>query len=130
MLLVKFRANYADEFEDDVNLSILDENGYVEGYAVFTIQQWGEYKERLKNLKYPYEWYFGTNEFIEWQSYKDLRSCYTVRHINENECMVLSKLMGLKPAKIKYFGDNDEYSDYSLNTVGTFAYIEDDDDEE
>ena len=94
MILVSFEANYADEFD-------------VFGLKVFENDQaWREYlnewKEKFKKqiseekLKEFFEvetneelWYFGTNEFIIFNSWSEFKNCFKI--ITEDELIEMTK---------------------------------------
>ena len=57
MLLVRYEANYADEFD-------------IYGFKFMSEEGWDELKETIEKLfKYTktFEYYFGTNEYIEYE---------------------------------------------------------------
>jgi hypothetical protein len=94
-VLVKFQANYADEFD-------------VYGFAVFQASTWEEIKELARDLDWsnPIERYFGTNEAITFKSYADYIHHFKVTTISEAEFLMLKKLFGTEKDKIcpAYFG--------------------------
>lgn len=57
-LLIKFECDYGDEFD-------------IEGFSTWKCSDWDKHVAELKNLDaayFPVEWYFGTNEFCEFDS--------------------------------------------------------------
>jgi len=62
--LVKFCKNYADEFD-------------VYGFQIYTQAEWNRLEEVVENCKTFsfFEWYFGTNEYICFESPKQLLAC-------------------------------------------------------
>lgn len=58
MLLIKFSADYADEFN-------------IYGFSIVSEEVWNDYVRHLHNYlndQEEYEWFFGTNEFIYFDS--------------------------------------------------------------
>jgi hypothetical protein len=78
-VLLKFQADYADEFD-------------VYGLLTWTKEQWEEYKKELEELEYPQEHYFGTNESIEFVDADDYLSNITVTNITEEQYKTLIDL--------------------------------------
>jgi hypothetical protein len=79
-LLVTFKENYADEFD-------------VHGFTIVDQDKWNEYVEHLKKElsgETMHEWYFGTNEFIIFETYGDkplfdiVMKSYNVTEIDDN----------------------------------------------
>jgi hypothetical protein len=79
--LVKFQADYADEFD-------------VYGFTVMTENQYIQFRNDLEKVEWPSENYFGTNEAIVFQSLKDYENAIEVIEIDEKEYQVLEKLFG------------------------------------
>jgi hypothetical protein len=80
--VVKFKTDYADEFD-------------VEGVRIFTNKQWKEWQEGMKaDLEFPYEWYFGSNEVIEFNSWVDFISKFEVDDINLAQAEVIQYYVG------------------------------------
>lgn len=77
--LVKFKDNYADEFD-------------VEGFRLFTDDSWRAFLDQLP--QYPDETYFGTNEYIEYSTKASYLKTLEVLEISEKEYKILLKLFG------------------------------------
>lgn len=93
-VLVKFSDNWADEMD-------------IEGCRVYSKDSWEKYRKLAKrefkeNGSYVY--CVGTNEEIEYSSYKDFISCFEVKDITIGQYDVLEKLgldcMGFFPWNI------------------------------
>jgi hypothetical protein len=86
-LLIKFCADYADEFD-------------VHGFAIMPESVWKERVEKFIEREGAEdargEWYFGSNEFIEYYDSRErfVRDKYETRLITENEADVFG-LLGL-----------------------------------
>ncbi len=81
MLLIKFKANYADEFD-------------VYGFEVMTLKEWSGFKEAVKQVfesRDEVEIYFGTNEAIEFTSYDNVMSSFKVTEIDNYEARTFQK---------------------------------------
>ena len=84
MYLVKFKADYADEFD-------------VVGFRLMTEESMGAYfdfKCKLFEENELVEWYFGTNEFIGWEFFIDFSSCFSFRRLTEDEADKVRELFG------------------------------------
>lgn len=81
-MIVIFICNYADEFD-------------VWGFRVMPKEIWKEYLDRAKK-KYQekgiLEYNFGSNEVIEWESYKDFLRSFTVIEITPEDEEVISRI--------------------------------------
>lgn len=81
-VLLKIDTCWADEFD-------------VEGFTVSTKEKWDEINEKLKdNFPCDQEFYFGTNEFITFDSYEDWKSGIKVIPITEDEAKDIRRLFG------------------------------------
>ena len=73
MLLAIFEIDYGDEFS-------------LYGFALVKEELWQEYLEHLKE-EYEednyIEWYFGSNEFISWDSLQEIIDSYYIRRIDD-----------------------------------------------
>ena len=78
-VLIKFYDNYADEFD-------------VEGHKVFDLKEWDDHLTSAKDLSYPREIYFGTNEFCEYYNYEAYLRCFTMQVLSDNEYETLFNL--------------------------------------
>lgn len=98
MVLLKFEDNWADEMD-------------VAGYEVITLRQLEHFNKRVEayfSENDSFEYYFGTNEFIEYNSAIELLSKYSVLTITETDYQTLNKLGLLKfgiigPFEIDYW---------------------------
>ena len=79
MLLIKQSGNYADEFD-------------LEGFMVIPEKTWEEIKEGWKEFEYPHNSYFGSNEFITFESPEDILDSFEVIELTTLEEAVLVKL--------------------------------------
>lgn len=80
--LVKQSGNWADEFD-------------TEGFHLFTETEWEHYKAKVKKIRFSgREFYFGTNEFMEWDSADDYLNELDVKEISELEYHTVLKLFG------------------------------------
>ncbi len=78
MLLIKFRDNWADEFD-------------VSGWFVSSEEVWDAFKAQPFE---PTEIYFGTNEGIEYESKSDYLSHFKTTSISDSDAEVLVRLFG------------------------------------
>jgi hypothetical protein len=80
-ILLKFNENYADEFD-------------LEGFMAISDDEWNAYKEKIKVLigKNSFQYSFGTNQSVEWNSAEDYLGSFDVTNISQNEYDVLLKL--------------------------------------
>lgn len=96
-LLVKFSADYADEFQ-------------VSGFTVMEKADWESYKKRAEVGEWPQSQYFGTNEGIEWQSAEDhLGDFDTVEITDEQAVFLLTSFAGY--IELCHFLMIDDFSD-------------------
>lgn len=78
-LLIKFTGNWADEFD-------------VDGFQVMEAQKWLDHLEEVQEkVQFPYEHYFGTNEFIEFESFEEYRSYFHVTNISDGDAEFLKE---------------------------------------
>lgn len=81
-LILHYSDNYADEFD-------------VEGYQAITKSQYDRimmYMESYFITNRVYEWYFGSNEYICYQNYKDFFNAFSTTLISEDEYDTLMRL--------------------------------------
>jgi len=76
--LVKFEADYADEFD-------------VHGFRVMSKPDWDDFVSKAEKVNYPIEIYFGTNEAIEVDSFKELMRSFKVTELNETDAKCISQ---------------------------------------
>lgn len=82
--LVVYKDNYADEFD-------------LEGFKIFTQEEWDAYVKGLQKLEYPTMTYFGTNEYVEYESFEDLIRRYKVIPIDVWNKDLIVKQFDLSP---------------------------------
>lgn len=86
MWLVKLADNWADEMD-------------IEGFSVMSTNeciQWAKTIEEVaKKIDegQSFEWYIGTNEWIDWQSGKDFKEAFSCEIITDEEAEVLKRLL-------------------------------------
>ena len=78
MKLIQYYDNYADEF--DVN-----------GSVVFDDEDWELWLQAIEYISLPYEFYFGTNEGIQYWTKEEFLDTLNVIDITEEEFKVLEK---------------------------------------
>jgi len=79
--LVKFQKDYADEFD-------------VFGMRLMSNEEYKEYLLSAKNVSYPKEMYFGTNEFVDFFNFEDLKNSLTVEHLSDEAAQVIQDKIG------------------------------------
>ena len=80
-VLIKFEKDYADEFD-------------VHGIMVLPLDEWKKQLELFEKAEYPFTKGFGTNEELEFNTFKDVKKAFTVSQINEQEYEVFKKFFG------------------------------------
>ena len=91
-ILVKYEDNYADEFD-------------IAGFKIFeTNDHYIKWSEEVEHAFYfddcdlvrtgPVEIYFGTNEFVSFETIKDYQKCLEVKEISAYEADLLESLIG------------------------------------
>lgn len=86
-VLVKFYECWADEFD-------------VQGFDVMTQEEWKDYKAVLEtyfNKNTCMEYYFGTNEALEWNELKWMLDCYKTDPLTLGEASTLKLLFPSLP---------------------------------
>jgi hypothetical protein len=81
-LLIKYDDNWADEFN-------------ISGFFVTTSVEWEKYINEVSQASYPQNVYFGTNEFVEFQTFEDFYNRLTIKPISEEEFIILSNLFAI-----------------------------------
>jgi hypothetical protein len=79
-LLVKYKGDWADELE-------------VEGFWVTTKEEYEEWLIEIKN-SFPYTYYIGTNEEIEYESLDSLQYDLSVKEITQEQFDNLKVVFG------------------------------------
>lgn len=104
MLFVQFNDNWADEM-------------YIRGGKIMTEKEYEEYLAAAKkafevNKKEAFCFYVGTNEYIEYENFKDFTDTLTVYTITEKEEVVLKRFnlenYGIFPDYYCYNDDEEE----------------------
>lgn len=85
MKLIKYNDNYADEFD-------------VEGFLILTDEEW-ENQLHISKLVFDtlgsVEIYFGTNEFIEYDSFDEWLNTFKVKDISDELAKEIIEIFGL-----------------------------------
>lgn len=86
--LLSYVDNWADEFD-------------VEGFIILTEEQVKTWKKALEmageymSRGHTYEFYFGTNEWIDYSNIEDFRVCFKLSKISDNEvAFIRNRLLG------------------------------------
>ena len=93
--LLKFNADWADEFD-------------VDGIVAFTSTELEKYKEKLNSIFSELskndivEWYFGTNEFFEYENIDELWSDLDLTEITEVDYNIFIRLVGKQTGYIPF----------------------------
>lgn len=78
-VLVKFQADYADEFD-------------VYGFKVFHDSEWEDTLKAIKeNAEFPAELGFGSNEYITLETFEDYERCIDVTRIEDEQAAFLAE---------------------------------------
>jgi hypothetical protein len=86
MWLVKFSDNWADEMD-------------VEGFSVMSTGQFTQWAKTVEEVAkkidegHTFEWYIGTNEWINWESGKDFKEAFSCEVITDEEANILKRLL-------------------------------------
>lgn len=78
-VLITFESDWSDEFT-------------VYGFCIMPKDQWLNFQEKLHEyFKYDnyLDWYFGTNEHIEWSGYSEVIECLRERDLTPTESLIL-----------------------------------------
>ena len=87
MILVSFESNYADEF-DVFGLKVFENDQAWREY----LNEWKEeFKTQISEENTEIEWYFGTNEFIIFNSWSEFKDCFEIVTEDENVIKTLTK---------------------------------------
>ncbi len=98
MKLVKFNADYADEFD-------------VYGFSIMSEEQFALFDKSLSRLQLPYQFYFGTNEFVLFNTESELRDAFSTVDISDEQAQfLLNNLTRYKGSS--YYGHFFMVSDY------------------
>jgi len=88
-LLIKYSDNYSDEFD-------------VEGFKVMTQDEWKAFREQVQYGLYPYDYYIGTNELIQYADSQRLLDALTPVSVGSN--VLKEILLALGKEVVKEFG--------------------------
>jgi hypothetical protein len=111
--LVKFHYSYADEF-------------YCQEFKIFNSEN--EYNEWINTIKThiensSVEFYFGTNEYHEFNSMNKFLNCITSTAISNTESDIISNLIGPKFGTGGMF-DVEPFEDYEDDEDDSYIYEE------
>lgn len=110
MWLVKLADNWADEMD-------------IEGFSIMSTGQFTQWAKTVEEVAkkidkgYSFEWYIGTNEWVDWDSGKDFKEAFSCEVITDEEAEVLKRLLlqgfasyGLFPSgqDMTYFLEDEE----------------------
>ena len=91
-ILIKFEADYADESD-------------VYGFRIMSEEEWESLKNKIENLHYPLEFYFGTNEAMEFNSSQDIMESFTTTQLTSQDSECLFKHFKNYTDKVKFGWD-------------------------
>lgn len=104
LLLVTFDDNYADEFN-------------IYGFKVMYERDFLKMMDRTRDIiegNSSTEYYFGTNEYVQYSSFEEYENALTIKEITQDEADTLLKLFG-EPGRVLvnfgHFIDPTEYED-------------------
>ena len=86
MWLVKLTDNWADEMD-------------IEGFSIMSTGQFTLWAKTVEEVAKKidedrsFEWYFGTNEWINWDSGKDFKEAFSCEVITDEEANILKHLL-------------------------------------
>lgn len=86
MWLVKLTDNWADEMD-------------LEGFSIMSTGQFTQWAKTVEEVAKKidegrsFEWYFGINEWIDWNSGKDFKEAFNCEVITDEEAEVLKRLL-------------------------------------
>lgn len=110
MWLVKLADNWADEMD-------------IEGFSIMSTGQFTQWAKTVEEVAKKidegrsFEWYIGTNEWIDWDSGKDFKEAFNCEVITDEEANILKRLLlegfdkyGLFPSgqDMTYFLEDEE----------------------
>ena len=84
--LVKLADNWADEMD-------------IEGFSIMSTGQFTQWAKTVEEVAkkidegYSFEWYIGTNEWIDWDSGKDFKEAFSCEVISDEEAEVFGRLL-------------------------------------
>lgn len=80
-ILAVWNCNWADEFD-------------TEGFLVITDENWNKFVEALTDKDCKQEFYFGTNEALEFEDKNDYLRHFEVKEISAEEAETITKHLG------------------------------------
>lgn len=83
---MKYLINYSDNWADEMDVS---------GHVVLNQKEYKKFQKAISHLVYnkiEFEFSVGSNEYIEYGSYKSADSVYSVTEISDEDYKVLKKL--------------------------------------
>jgi hypothetical protein len=89
MVMLLYKDDYADEFD-------------VEGFAFLKEDDWEYIKREAAATEFPIEIYFGTNEFMEYDTSEEFINMFRVTPITEESIKELEKLFWLRPKESSF----------------------------
>lgn len=110
MWLVKLADNWADEMD-------------IEGFSIMSTENFTKWAQTVESVArkinegYSFEWYIGTNEWIDWDSGEDFKEAFSCEIISDAEAMTIGRLLlgcsnsyGLFPSieEMTYFLEDEE----------------------
>ena len=96
-ILVKYCSNWADEFD-------------IQGFAIMNDEEYIQWIEDFRKASYTkYQWYFGTNEYINCWDFED----WSVTNLSKEEVLNLVFMLDLEQ----------RYYDEDYPTYGFFPYF-------
>jgi hypothetical protein len=116
-VLVQGSADYADEFD-------------CEFFRVEEKEKWEKFQEMVEKYFSPFSIYFGTNEDLEFDSYKDWIRCLVVSDISESEYSFLREKFGALFGTGSCAISDDILDNFELPEEVADSYFTDSDEEE
>lgn len=86
MWLVKLADNWADKID-------------IEGFSIMSTGQFTQWAKTIEEVAkkidegHSFEWYIGTNEWIDWESGKDFKEAFSCEVITDEEANILKRLL-------------------------------------
>lgn len=81
-IFLSFSKNYADEFDTN-------------GFRIVSFKRWDEYRKALRGHEDSFELYFGSNQYLEFNSGQDLLNKVKAVPISNSEKLTFEKTTGL-----------------------------------
>lgn len=90
MVMLVYRNNYADEFD-------------VDGFAFLKEDDWEYIKREAAETPFPREMYFGSNEFMDYDTSKEFIDEFKVAPITQDLIEEFRRIFHMKPGE-QFFG--------------------------